>query len=81
MIEKSGAVAAYIDRKALDHAALFHLLGILDRIVLRLSESEIITRAPFVGHVLCCELAATVSPHARCFIDALSVLAARGGFS
>ncbi len=42
MIEKSGAVAAYIDRKALDHAALSHLLGILDRIpVLRLSESEI----------------------------------------
>jgi D-aminoacyl-tRNA deacylase len=73
MVEKSGAVAAYIDRKALDHAALSHLLSILDRIpVLRLSESEIAA----LGHLswetygAVRALAGTVSPHARCFIHA-----------
>ena len=74
MIEKSGAAAAYIDRKALDHAALLHLLGILDRIpVLRLSESEIAALGHLSWETYCAvrALAATVSPHARCFIHAL----------
>jgi D-aminoacyl-tRNA deacylase len=75
MIEKSGAVAAYIDRKALDHAVLSHLLGILDRIpVLRLSESEIAALGHVSWETYCAvrNLAATVSPHTRCFIHALS---------
>jgi len=75
MIEKSGAVAAYIDRKALDHAALLHLLGILDRIpVLRLSESEIAALGHLSWDTYCAvrALAATVSPHSRCSIHTLS---------
>ena len=32
MIERSGAVAAYIDRKALDHACLGQLTGLLDHL-------------------------------------------------
>ncbi|MEN6394942.1 MAG: D-aminoacyl-tRNA deacylase [Methanoregula sp.] len=75
MVEKSGAVAAYVDKKAIDHAALLHLTGILDRIpVLHLSESEIAA----LGHLswetygAVRELALTVSPHARCFIHTLS---------
>ena len=42
MIERSGAVAAYIDRKALDHACLAAYPGSLDHLgIPRLSETEI----------------------------------------
>jgi D-aminoacyl-tRNA deacylase len=75
MIEKSGAVAAYIDRKALDHATLSHLLDILDRIpVLRLSESEIaaLGHLPWETCRAVQELAGTVGPGTRCYIHALA---------
>jgi len=74
MIEMSGAVAAYIDRKALDHACLTRLTGLLDHMgILRLSESEIAA----LGHLswetygAVRALVATVSPHARCFVHSL----------
>jgi len=74
MIEKSGAVAAYIDRKAVPRPDLERLTGILDALTFpRLSESEIAS----LGHLswetygAVRALAATVSPHARCFIHAL----------
>ena len=48
MMEKSGAVAAYIDRKALDREELNNLSGMLNRLsILRLSESEIMA----MGHL------------------------------
>jgi len=74
MVEKSGAVAAYIDKKAIDHTALLQLMGILDRIpVLYLSESEIAALGHLSWETYCAvrDLALTVSPHARCFIHAL----------
>ena len=48
MMEKSGAVAAYIDRKALDREDLRNLASLLKRLsILRLSESEIMA----LGHL------------------------------
>ena len=48
MMEKSGAVAAYIDRKALDTKDLSTLSALLDRLsIIRLSESEIMA----MGHL------------------------------
>ena len=48
MMEKSGAVAAYIDRKALDREDLNNLGSMLKRLlILRLSESEIMA----MGHL------------------------------
>jgi D-aminoacyl-tRNA deacylase len=48
MMAKSGAVAAYIDRKALNREDLSHLSGMLDQLsILRLSESEIMA----MGHL------------------------------
>ena len=48
MMVNSGAVAAYIDRKALDREELYHLSGLLNRLsILRLSESEIMA----MGHL------------------------------
>jgi len=74
MIKQSGAVAAYIDRKSVSRPDLERLTAILDSLAIpRLSESEISA----LGHVswelyrAVRELAATVSPHARCFIHAL----------
>ena len=74
MQEQSGAVAAYIDRKALDREALSHLSGILDQLAIpRLSESEISA----LGHLSwdtyqeVRAMAEQVSPGARCYIHAL----------
>jgi D-aminoacyl-tRNA deacylase len=48
MMDQSGAVAAYIDRKALNREDLNHLSGILNRLgILRLTESEIMA----MGHL------------------------------
>ena len=74
MIEMSGAVAAYIDRKALDHASLDRIAGLLDRMgIIRLSESEIAA----LGHLswdtyrAVRELTGTVAPGTRCYIHTL----------
>jgi D-aminoacyl-tRNA deacylase len=75
MMDASGAVAAYIDRKALDKADLNRLSGMLDALsVPRLSESEITS----LGHLswdtyrTIRKMAGAVSPGSRCFIHALS---------
>lgn len=75
MMEQSGAVAAYIDRKALDKADLNRLTEMLDALSLpRLSESEITS----LGHLswetyaAARKMAGAISPGARCFIHALS---------
>ena len=74
MFEKSGAVAAYIDRKALGKEDLARITGILDRLsILRLSESEIAG----LGHVSwetyrsCRDKAETISPGARVYVHDL----------
>jgi D-aminoacyl-tRNA deacylase len=71
MQEQSGAVAAYIDRKALDRDALDHLSGMLDQLSIpRLSESEISA----MGHLSwetyqsVRAMAEAVLPGARCYI-------------
>ena len=75
MIEKSGAVAAYIDRKALDHAGLWQLYwacSITWRSP-RFSESEIaaLGKLSWETYRAVRDLAMTVSPGARCFVHAL----------
>ena len=74
MMEQSGAVAAYIDRKALDRKDLGNLAALLKRLcVLRLTESEIMA----LGHLSwntyrkVREMAEQVSPDARCYIHDL----------
>ncbi|WML67437.1 MAG: hypothetical protein METHP_00968 [Methanoregula sp. SKADARSKE-2] len=74
MAEKSGAVAAYIDRKALGREELLRLTAMLEILgIPRLSESEIRS----MGHLswetyrAIRETAATLSPGARCYIHDL----------
>jgi D-aminoacyl-tRNA deacylase len=74
MIEKSGAVAAYIDRKALEREDLSSLNSLLKRLrIPRLSESEIMA----LGHLSwdtyrnVRELAERLCPDARCYIHDL----------
>jgi len=70
MMAKSGAVAAYIDRKALDYKDLSTLSEMLNRLsIIRLSESEIMA----MGHLswntyrAVREMAEQVSSGARCY--------------
>jgi D-aminoacyl-tRNA deacylase len=70
MMAKSGAVAAYIDRKALDNKDLNRLSEMLNRLsITRLSESEIMA----MGHLswdtyrAVREMAEKISPGARCY--------------
>ena len=75
MQEKSRAVAAYIDRKALDRDTLTRITGILDSLQIpRLSESEIhsLGHLPWEMYTRIREMAEAVSPGARCFIHALA---------
>ena len=74
MQEQSGAVAAYIDRKALDRDVFDCLSAMLDQLAIpRLSESEISA----MGHLSwdtyqsVRAMAESVSPGARCYIHAL----------
>jgi D-aminoacyl-tRNA deacylase len=74
MMVKSGAGAAYIDRKALNREELNHLSGLLNRLsILRLSESEILA----MGHLSWNTYQAVrvraeqVSSGARCYIHDL----------
>jgi D-aminoacyl-tRNA deacylase len=74
MMEKSGAVAAYIDRKALDREGLNRLAGMLDALQIpRLSESEItaLGHLPWDTYCTIRKMAGAVSPGARCYIHAL----------
>ncbi|GAB6284729.1 MAG: D-aminoacyl-tRNA deacylase [Methanoregula sp.] len=74
MLVQGGAVAAYIDRKALDRPALDRLTSLLDAIpVIRLSESEIAAMGhiPWEVYRSVREIAERVSPGARCFVHAL----------
>ena len=74
MLDESGAVAAYIDRKALDRDVFTHLSVMLDRLeIQRLSESEISA----LGHLswdtyrVVRAMAEAVCPGARCYIHDL----------
>ena len=74
MMEKSGAVAAYIDRKALDRPAFDRLTGLLEALAIpRLSESEIAAIGHLSWDTYCSirKMAGAVSPGARCYIHAL----------
>ncbi|MDD4137234.1 MAG: D-aminoacyl-tRNA deacylase, partial [Methanoregula sp.] len=74
MMEKSGAVAAYIDRKALDREGLNRLTGMLEALQIpRLSESEIaaLGHLPWDTYCTIRKMAGAVSPGARCYIHAL----------
>jgi D-aminoacyl-tRNA deacylase len=75
MMEKSGAVAAYIDRKALDREVLNRLSGMLEALQIpRLSESEITALGHLSWDTYCAirKMAGVVSPGSRCYIHALS---------
>jgi D-aminoacyl-tRNA deacylase len=75
MIAKTGAVAAYIDRKAIDHAGITRITGILDTVgVIRLSESEIAALGRLTWDMYCAvrDLARTVAPGTRCYIHAMN---------
>ncbi|MDO9325099.1 MAG: D-aminoacyl-tRNA deacylase [Methanoregula sp.] len=74
MQDESGAVAAYIDRKAIDREAISHLSGLLDQLAIpRLSESEIsaLGYLPWDTYLSVRAMAEQVSPGARCYIHAL----------
>jgi D-aminoacyl-tRNA deacylase len=74
MVEKSGAVAAYIDRKALGREDLSNLSSLLKRLsILRLSESEIMAlgQLSWATYHDVREMAGKISPDARCYIHDL----------
>jgi D-aminoacyl-tRNA deacylase len=74
MMVKSGAVAAYIDRKALDRKELHNLAGMLNRLsIIRLSESEIIAMGylSWDAYHAVRVMAEQVSSGARCYIHNL----------
>jgi D-aminoacyl-tRNA deacylase len=75
MMDASGAVAAYIDRKALNRDDLNRLSGMLDALqVPRLSESEITALGHLSWDTYCAirKMAGAVSPGSRCYIHALT---------
>jgi len=74
MYHVSGAVAAYIDRKALDRESLIRITGMLDAMgIPRLSESEILSirHLSWETYRGVRELARQISPDNRCFIHNL----------
>ena len=74
MIEKSGAVGAYVDRKALSREELAHLSGLLEKTgLLRLSESEIagIGHISWGTYLSARALAEKASPGSRCYAHGL----------
>ena len=74
MMAKSGAAAAYIDRKALNREDLENLSTLLNRLsILRLSESEImaIGNLPWETYLGVRAMAEQVSGNARCFFHHL----------
>jgi len=74
MMEKSGAVAAYIDRKALNREDLNRLSGMLATTgIPRLTESEILSMGhlPWERYHTAREMAGKVSPGARIYVHDL----------
>jgi D-aminoacyl-tRNA deacylase len=74
MMEKSGAVAAYIDRKALNREDLNRLSGMLATTgIPRLSESEILSMGhlPWERYQSAREIANQISPGARIYVHDL----------
>jgi len=74
MLEKSGAVAAYIDRKALLKDELHQLTGLLDALgIARLGETELADMGllPWETYRAARALAGTISPNARCHVHAV----------
>jgi D-aminoacyl-tRNA deacylase len=74
MFVKSGAVAAYIDRKALARGELDRLIRILDELrIPRLSESEIASLGSlsWESYRAVREFADRISPGSRCYIHSL----------
>jgi len=74
MLEKSGAVAAYIDRKALNREDLNRISGMLATTgIPRLSESEILSMGhlPWERYHAAREMAGRVSPGARIYVHDL----------
>jgi D-aminoacyl-tRNA deacylase len=73
MMEKTGAVAAYIDKKALLKDELSRLVHLLDTEgIPRLSETDLagMGRLPFGTYRAACELAGSVEKGARCHVYA-----------
>jgi len=74
MFMQGGAVAAYIDRKALSRGELDRLTGILDELhIQRLSESEITSLGSLSWEMYRAvrEFADRISPGARCYVHGL----------
>jgi D-aminoacyl-tRNA deacylase len=74
MLEKSGAVAAYIDRKALLKEELHQLTGTLDELgIIRLGETELADMGTLTWEMYrrSRALAGTISPKARCHVHAI----------
>ena len=74
MLEKSGAVAAYIDRKSLLKDELHQLTGTLDALcIARLGETELADMGPLPWETYRAsqELARTISQKARCHVHAI----------
>ena len=75
MMEKSGAAAVYIDRKALAKEELAHLASLLEQEgMLRLTETDLATMGDlaFETYRAAREIAASASTGARCHVHALS---------
>jgi D-aminoacyl-tRNA deacylase len=74
MIERSGAVAAYIDKKALLKDELRHLTMLLDKIrITRLGETDLagIGFISWETYRAALELAGTTSPKVRCHVHTI----------
>ena len=74
MVEKTGAVAAYIDRKALGREDLGRLTALLDKLsIIRLSESEIagVGHLSWETYLSARTLAEAKSPGGRCYVHDL----------
>jgi len=75
MVEQTGAVAAYIDRKAISKEDLAQIIRILDGIEIpRVSETEIAGTGSlsWESYRSALQLAGTVDPKARCHVHALT---------
>ncbi|OPY37127.1 MAG: D-tyrosyl-tRNA(Tyr) deacylase [Methanoregula sp. PtaU1.Bin051] len=75
MMEKTGAVAAHIDRKALSRHDLSHIYRLLDTEgIMRLSETDLagMGSLPFTTYCAARDIAVTVAKGARCHVHALA---------
>jgi D-aminoacyl-tRNA deacylase len=75
MLSMSGAVGAYIDRKALDKGDLNRLITMLDELgIPRMSGSEILAMGSlsWERYHAVRDLAETITPNARCYVHGLA---------